>query len=254
MPPENHSLDDNFEHMKFDLHYFKEVTSTMTIARKLAMEDCAAITVVLADTQTEGRGRMDRSWHSKAGGLYFTVMVPTQLPLQDCSLLNFLTSVVLTRVIKKLCNLSVAVKWPNDVFFGTRKLAGMLSELVTPEGQSNIVNIGVGLNVNNTPSQDEPIAISLKEILGKQVSRRKLLEAFMVDFEKKLGAFDPNAILSEWKTHTMTLNRQVRIETLHGTFHGLAIDIDANGALILKMKDGSLKTVSHGDCFLTDAQ
>lgn len=244
--------DTNFENSKINLHYFKEVTSTMTIARKLAMEACPNMTVVLADIQTKGRGRMKRVWQSEAGGLYFTVIVRTDLPLNKCSLLNFLASVVLTRVIQQHCDLKISVKWPNDILFGSRKLAGMLSELITPPHQVAAVNIGIGLNVNNTPSQIEPTAISLKEILGQPVSRRMLLEAFTGEFEKQLDPFDTDRILSEWKTHTTTLHKRVIIETLHGTYEGIAVDIDPNGALILKRDDGSLKTVSHGDCFITD--
>jgi BirA family transcriptional regulator, biotin operon repressor / biotin---[acetyl-CoA-carboxylase] ligase len=252
MSRKTHLSDDNFEDTKINLHYFKEVTSTMEVARKLAMADCPTMTVVLADTQTKGRGRLKRSWHSQAGGLYFTVILRPGLPLQQCSLLNFLASVVLTHVIKQQCDLSVAVKWPNDILFGTRKLAGMLSELITPKNQAAIFNIGIGLNVNNTPSQDEPSAISLKEILGRPISRRLIIEKFMSGLEKNLDPFDANHVLSEWKAHAITLNRQVTIETIQGTYQGLAVDIDKDGALILQMENGSLKTVFHGDCFISD--
>ena len=242
---------DQFENVQIkNFYYFEELPSTMTVARELALAGCPSLTVVLAETQTQGRGRINRLWHSQAGGLYFTLIVRTGLPLHQCSLFNFLASVVLVRVIKQQYDLSVSVKWPNDLLFGMRKLAGMLSEVITPKDQPPIVSIGIGLNVNNNPALNEPAAISLKEILGKPLLRAVLLEAFINEFESALSSFDAAAILQEWRACTITLNREVIIETIRGTHKGLAVDIDDYGALVLQMQDGSLKTVSHGDCFI----
>ncbi len=233
------------------IHYFQEISSTMSVARTLALNACPHMTVVIAETQTQGRGRLARVWRSHAGGLYFTLVLRPQIPLEHCHFLNFLASVVLTRVIKAHCGIAIGVKWPNDVLFGHRKLSGMLSELITPPDAPPIVNIGIGLNVNNEPSEEEPMAVSLREILGRPVMRQQLLSEFLNEFEYRAASINIQNILSEWKKYTITLNRQVVIETVHGVYEGMAVDIDHEGALVLQTADGSLKTVSHGDCFLS---
>ena len=232
-----------------DIHYYPEVSSTMDIARKLARGGCPALTVVAAERQTLGRGRLQRHWHSEAGGLYFTVVMrPNMAPMVSLRV-NFCASLVMALTLQQLYGIHAAVKWPNDILVRDRKLAGMLSEMEAETDRVAYVNVGIGLNVNNDPSPAAPGAVTLKEIMRHPVSRKAILAAYLDALEVRLKTIDTADVIAEWKTQTVTLGRKVRIQTLQEVAEGTAVDVDENGSLILRLGDGSLKTILYGDCF-----
>ncbi len=231
------------------IHYHARVDSTMDIARKLAREDCPDFTVVIAESQRRGRGRLGRRWNSAAGGLYFTIVLRPQIAPVLSARVNFFASLMLVLTLREELGIAAAVKWPNDILVGERKLAGMLSEMESAGGEVSFVNIGIGINVNNDPVLQEPNAVSLRVLMGKPVGRRKLLEAFLDRLERNIDQAASAQIVDRWKRHTTTLGRAVRVVTRRRVFQGLAMDVDANGALLLRQTDGTLQTVTHGDCF-----
>lgn len=232
-----------------NVHYFDEVTSTMEIAKDLALKGCPNFTVVIAGRQKKGRGRLDRAWMSDSGGLYFTVVLRPQVPIMLSTRVSFLASITLSRILREVYDVDARVKWPNDILVNDRKISGMLTEMEAETDRVNFINIGIGINVNNDPSRSVAQASSLKKILGKQISRKELLLQFLDEFESGMQQVDFDGIVAEWKKHTITLHRRVRIVTNQETLEGLAVDVDDNGALILKMDDGSLKKILYGDCF-----
>ena len=231
------------------IHYFEAVDSTMDIARDLARNNCPHFTVVIAGQQKKGRGRLKRTWLSSEGGLYFTVVLRPEMPPVHSSRVNFAASMILARTLRSLFKVDAAVKWPNDILVDGKKLAGILSEMDAETDRINFINIGIGINVNNDPMPYEPMATSLKKILGKEVERKELLKVFLDRFEHTVNDTDLANAVSQWKKYTQTLNRQVKIVTTRETAQGLAVDVDDDGALILKMADGSLKRIIYGDCF-----
>jgi BirA family transcriptional regulator, biotin operon repressor / biotin---[acetyl-CoA-carboxylase] ligase len=231
------------------IHYFPELTSTMDTARDLARKNCPEFSVVVAGRQTAGRGRLNRQWLSDDGGLYFTIVLRPDIAVPISSRVNFLASLTMARVLRDKYKIDAAVKWPNDILVDDQKLSGMLSELEAEADRVFFINVGMGINVNNNPSGIEPAAISLKTLLGREVSRIKLLTAFLDEFEKRLINTDFESVVSEWKQYTITLQRRVKIVTRRETCEGLALDVDDNGALIVKRDDGTLKQVIYGDCF-----
>jgi BirA family biotin operon repressor/biotin-[acetyl-CoA-carboxylase] ligase len=112
------------------------------------------------------------------------------------------------------------------------------------------INIGIGINVNNNPTGSEPQATSLRLLLNRKASRIKLLSYYLAAFEDQVQRLADDDVIEKWKKVTMTLNRQVRIVTTRGTYEGVAEDVNASGALILRQKNGRLKTVIYGDCFV----
>jgi len=230
-------------------HYEPETSSTMDVARKLAREGCPHFTVVAAERQTRGRGRLQRTWYSTDGGLYFTVVLRPQLPPMLSFKVNFCASFVLARLLRHMFDVPACVKWPNDILVGDRKICGMLSEMEAETDVVSFVNIGIGLNVNNAPEADEPRAVSLKSLVGRDVSRKDLLGKFLEAFEDHLKNRMQDDIIESWKTYTSTLGRPVRIVTVHETSEGTAVDVDETGALVLQLPDGSLKKIVYGDCF-----
>ena len=136
--------------------YYPEVTSTMDLARDLARKNCPDFTVVIAGRQTKGRGRLERRWLSDDGGLYFTMVLRPVIPVQLSFKVNFLASLTLARVIRKMLQVDARVKWPNDILVGDRKVSGMLSELEADGDRRFFICVGMGINVNNDPSRAEP--------------------------------------------------------------------------------------------------
>ena len=231
------------------IHYFDAVDSTMNIARDLARNQCPHFTVVIAGRQEKGKGRLKRTWRSSEGGLYFTIVVRPDMPPALSSRINFAASMVLAQTLQSRFDVHAAVKWPNDILVDGKKLAGILSELDAETDRVNFINIGIGINVNNDPTPYEPTAVSLTQILGKPVERRELLKVFLDGFEHTIDDANLVNVVSQWKRYTQTLNRQVKIVTTREVAQGLAVDVDDDGALILKMPDGSLKRIIYGDCF-----
>ena len=116
-------------------------------------------------------------------------------------------------------------------------------------GQVAHLNIGIGLNVNNHPEEQEPMAVSLRGLLGRSVPRREILVDFLERFQQRLTDFDSTELLAQWKANNSTIGKQVSIRTVKEQLEGRAVDIDEHGGLVLEAIDGSLTTAVHGDCF-----
>jgi len=238
-----------FGEKKHNIHYFDEVDSTMDIARELARKQCPHFSVVIAGRQKKGRGRLKRNWMSSEGGLYFTIVVRPKISPVLSLRVNFAASMILAQTLRNMFNINAMVKWPNDVLVDGKKISGILSEMEAEIDRVSFISIGIGINVNNDPTPYEPMATSLKKILGKEIPRIEVLKVFLHHFEDALNDEDFDHVVSEWKRYTETLNRHVRIVTTHEVSEGLAVDVDDNGALILKLEDGSVKKIIYGDCF-----
>jgi BirA family biotin operon repressor/biotin-[acetyl-CoA-carboxylase] ligase len=230
--------------------YLNETASTMDVAKDLARQGCPEFTTVVAGRQTHGRGRMRRAWSSKEGGLYFTVVLRPRLPVLWSSRVNFLASLTLCSILRKEYGVAAGVKWPNDILVEGRKLCGLLSEMECEAEEVTFISVGIGMNVNNDVARIEPPAISLKKLLGRTVPRAEILARFLNALERNLAAEPWETVIAEWKKHSITLERVVRIVTAKDDVSGTAVDVDANGALLVRQADGKIATVLHGDCFL----
>jgi BirA family biotin operon repressor/biotin-[acetyl-CoA-carboxylase] ligase len=228
--------------------HMAETASTMDIAKELARKGCPAFTVVAADRQTQGRGRLRRVWQSGAGGLYFTVVLRPDIPVLLSARVNFLASATLARVLRSGYGVEAGVKWPNDILVQGRKLCGLLSEMEAESDRVAFINVGIGVNVNNRIAGVEPPATSLKVLLGHAVERRELLGRFLDEFEKRAAADDWGAVIAEWKRLSVTLGRPVRIVAGRDEHRGVALDVDEDGGLILQAPDGSTQKIVYGDC------
>jgi BirA family biotin operon repressor/biotin-[acetyl-CoA-carboxylase] ligase len=233
------------------IHFFDTASSTMDIARELARKGCPDFTVVIAETQTCGRGRMDRNWVSPEGGLYFTLVLRPHIPPVMSPLVNFGAAFVLARTLQEFCGVDARVKWPNDVLVHDRKVSGMLSEMEAAGDQVSFVNIGIGINMNNDLPPDLPSATSIKNITGKACSRKAFLSEFLDRLENRIHQPDLATVIAEWKTCSATLGQQVRIVSRQGVTEGKAMDVDPNGALVVQTANGDLKKIYYGDCFHT---
>jgi BirA family transcriptional regulator, biotin operon repressor / biotin---[acetyl-CoA-carboxylase] ligase len=231
------------------IHYFPEVDSTMNVARTLARKGADHLSVVIADRQTNGRGRLRRQWFSDTGGLYFTIIVrPVIAPVMSFRI-TFSASLALVRILRRLFPIDAKVKWPNDILVEGKKLSGMLSEMETEADLVSYINIGLGINISNDPRILEPNATSLKILLHRDVSRIEILNHFLNEFESVLSNNESKNIISQWKEYSGTLNHYVKIVTISEKIEGIAKDVDETGALILELSNGAVKRVIYGDCF-----
>jgi len=231
------------------IHYFSTLPSTMEKARDMARKGCDAYSVVLAEAQTSGRGRLERTWQSPAGGLYFTMVLRPPVPLLLSARVTFAAALVLAQTLRAVFNIDARLKWPNDVLVNDRKLSGMLSELEAESDRVRFINIGIGINVNNDPPAEVPAATSIRALTGKNASRRAFLAAYLDALENRLENGGLKNVMQDWKSLTVTLGRPVTIRTTRRTIRGKAVDVDDNGALILQKKDGSREKIVYGDCF-----
>ena len=237
-----------FPDLEQRIHYFPEIGSTMDAARELAKKGAKEGTIVIAEAQTHGRGRLSRQWLSPRGGIYFTLILRPRISPAYAPRINLMASVVVAATIRKLLGLNAELKWPNDVLIAGRKVCGILAEMAAETDIVNFVNVGIGINVNTPVPQFQKTATSLKDELGREVSRKELLSALLAEIDERRARLMQPELLQEYKRFSGTLNKYVRIMSLGEEMTGRAIDIDATGALVLKTKDGSLRTVLVGDC------
>ena len=237
-----------FPDLEQRIYYFPQIGSTMDAARELAKKGAGEGIIVIAEVQTRGRGRLSREWLSPEGGIYFTIILRPKISPAYAPRVNLMAATAVAATIKKLFGLRAELKWPNDVLIAGKKVCGILAEMDAEMDVVNCVNVGIGINANTSIPQFEKTVTSLTDVLGRVISRKELLTALLVEIERRLPSLMKADLLEEWKKLSATLNRDVRISSLGEEVIGQAIDIDATGALILKSKDGSLRTVLVGDC------
>ena len=220
----------------------------MDVAKALAKKGVEGGTIVIAESQTHGRGRLGRQWFSPKGGIYLTLILKPEISPAYAPRINLMASIAVARAIRNLFGLKAELKWPNDVLIKGKKVCGILAEMEAETDVVNFVNVGIGINANTSVSQYEKRATSLKEELGKEVSRKEFLNSVLKEINRQQVLLTKGDLLEEWRSLSATLGREVRIIAPGGEIIGQAIDIDTNGALILKADDGSLNTAIAGDC------
>lgn len=238
-----------------EMHYKPSVDSTNRLAKALAYHGAADGAIVVAEEQLGGKGRLERSFYSPRNkGIWFSVIMrPKFLPYEapKCTLM---AAVAVAEAMKRF-DLRAEIKWPNDIMHDGRKLVGILTEMTCELSRINYIVVGVGINVNISrdefPEEIRPVAASLSEINGEPLSRVKLFRAVIEEFDKlylKINESGFDEVLKRWKKYNITLGKTVKVisATDGSSFTGKAIDLDAEGALIVDTKEGR-RTVYAGD-------
>ena len=237
-----------FPGLEQKIHYFPEIGSTMDAARELAKKGAGEGTIVIAEAQAHGRGRLSREWLSPKGGIYFTLILRPKISPMYAPRINLMASVAVATTIRKLFGLKAELKWPNDVLFEGKKLCGILAEMDAEMDVVNFVNLGIGINANTSIPQFEKGATSLQDALGKEISRKEFLNSLLMEIKRQQALLMETNLLEEWKKLSATLNKNVEIAAPGEVIIGRAIDIDTTGALIIRERNGSLKKAMAGDC------
>ncbi|MEA3307950.1 MAG: biotin--[acetyl-CoA-carboxylase] ligase [Chloroflexota bacterium] len=243
--------------------YLAQTTSTNDVARELAEQGMAEGLVVLAEEQTAGRGRLQRRWSAPVGSslLISLLFRPPEPFAYYAARTTMLCGLALVAALDELTALPVELKWPNDLIVtrGTswRKLAGMLSEIGMVDARPAYLIVGIGLNVNiPAPALPElaPNATSLSVELGRTVARESLLTAFLqhteTRYERLRAGWEP---LSNWQRQLAWLGQAVQLQAPTETIYGVAKAVDQEGALLLTLSDGSIRSFPVGDITLRPA-
>ncbi len=231
--------------------YFDTLTSTMDMAMQLGLKGAAEGTLILAESQTKGRGRLGRNWFSpKYKGIYLSLIIRPKILPSQASILTLLSAVSVCEAIKELTSLEPQIKWPNDILINNKKLGGILTELNAEMDEIKFMVIGIGLNVNNDKKNLASQATSLKEQMQEHVNRVNFLQEILRRIEKNYLSFRERGakpIVEKWRQQNITLGRRIKVYSHKEHIEGMGVDIDTDGGLLLRKDSGLIQKVMAGD-------
>lgn len=234
-----------------DIIYKETISSTMDEAVRLGLLGAGEGTVVCAETQTKGRGRLGREWVSPPEkGIYASLILRPALPLSDVAQLTLVSGVALCEALRKVSGLETGLKWPNDILIGGKKTAGILTELNAEMDRVRFVVVGFGVNVNTLAGQLPPVATSLKMQARKDFSRVAVFREILRSFEYWLEVYADrgfSVLAGRWKELSCTLGKKVRFADPAGDMTGIAFDLAPDGSLLLRKESGEIFKRNSGE-------
>jgi BirA family biotin operon repressor/biotin-[acetyl-CoA-carboxylase] ligase len=236
-------------------HYFTELGSTNSHARELADDGAAEGEIVLAESQSRGRGRLGRRWESPPLlNLYLSVILRPNLAPVHAAQITLMAAVALAETVGFFIARPPAIKWPNDILVDGKKLAGILTEAACDAEHVGYVILGIGLNLNYRvhamPEELRDRATSMADLTGKNVSREGVLVRLIQDLYRCYGELEEagfEALRPRWEGHFALRGRRVRVELGDQTVIGRAQGIDREGALIVEDEQGRRRSIVAGD-------
>jgi BirA family biotin operon repressor/biotin-[acetyl-CoA-carboxylase] ligase len=240
------------------IYAFPQAASTNEVAFRLALNGAEEGEVVLAESQTKGKGRMGRQWESPAGlNIYLSIILRPRIVPSKTPLITLMTAVACAEAVDEVTGLTPAIKWPNDLLIEEKKLGGILTEADMELDRINFVVVGIGINVNMAravfPPSIKDTATSLQEALGREISRIALTQAILRRLEqwyKRLGQGRGEEIRRRWKELALIKGKAIEVTSLGEVVRGTALDIDEDGALLVQTDNTTIKRVVAGDVTL----
>ncbi len=231
------------------------VDSTNLHANRLVLDGAENGTVVISEHQSKGAGRLGRSFDSQHGkGIYMSMIIQPNCGVEQLSILTSCVGLAVCYVIEMLTDLNVSIKWPNDIIYGTKKLCGILTRLVTDAetGQVSHAIIGIGINVLQEAFPDDisDKAISLlmatdTQFLRAQICGELISQLNRIFIEENWLSHPPQNLLTELKAHSCTIGKEVEVISIKdGTKRGIATDISATGGLVVDFGHGCEEVIS----------
>lgn len=231
---------------------YPSLSSTNDIAKREAKKGAREGTVILAEEQTAGRGRLKRAWLSPKGSIALSIILhptPAQLPS-----LIMVASLAVARCIEKVGGLETQIKWPNDVLIKGKKVCGILIESDIRGNAVDYAVIGIGINVNLLPVDFPEIAAtatSLAQELGREISQREMIRCLLVEAENLYLALpEGDSVFREWRDRLVTLGKEVELISGKTSYKGVAESVANDGSLLLRQPDGNLIKIVAGDVSL----
>ena len=234
--------------------FFDSLDSTNKMAQTLATDGESEGTLVVSREQKEGLGRLNRTWISPDGGLWFSLILRPKFEPSYAPKITLMAGLAVAKTLSETLGLDAKIKWPNDILIAGKKACGILTEMRTSAAEINYIILGIGLNANfevkELPREFSTKSTTLKQELGKDVDLTELLLNILDEVEhnyKLLQLGKSSEILNLWRKYSDTLGKNVRITTNQDSFEGLAIDVDETGALLIKNKNNEIKKFLTGD-------
>ena len=233
------------------VRYFSQIGSTNTVALEWMHNGAAEGSVVVADEQVKGQGRLGRVWHTPAGTALIVSLI-LHPHVADLPQITMLGALAIYDIVKRLGVESVGIKWPNDVMLNGLKVSGILPEAVWEGDKLVGVVLGMGINVRIDFSNTELVnkAISLETVLGRRVERLALLVDLLARVDYWSQGLGSDALFETWKNRLITLGQDVRVKTADKEVIGSAQDVNREGALLVRRVDGQSEYVIAGDIAL----
>ncbi|MHB8844727.1 MAG: biotin--[acetyl-CoA-carboxylase] ligase [Nitrospirota bacterium] len=230
-----------------------ETGSTNTLAMELARQGAAEGTAVVAETQTDGKGRRGRNWVSPRGNLYFSVVLRPPVPVYKAPLITLMGAVAVASAIRKRLGVPAAIKWPNDILISGKKVSGLLTEMSAEPDRIRHIVLGIGVNVNmdlrSLPPDVRSRSTTLAAAVGKSIDRTGFLKALLAELDHWYIRFLKNEadVLAAWQELNETIGKRVAVSGAGELLEGQAAGVDAEGRLILTLDDGTVRQVAAGD-------
>jgi BirA family biotin operon repressor/biotin-[acetyl-CoA-carboxylase] ligase len=243
------------------IYYYDETQSTNDVAEQLARDGAMEGTIVAAEYQNSGRGRLKRKWLSPKGrNLLFSVILRPHLDPGFVSLMTIMSSVALARAMRQE-GVPARIKWPNDVYVDGKKIAGILTEMSSEQDRVKYVVIGIGMNVNMSADdfQEEirPLATSMRLSKGLNLDRMAFFKKVLVELEDcyhKIRQGLHEAILEEWSRYSFLMGQWIEVVSGQRRLEGVVIGTDARGELLLKLENGFVESIISGDINLKNGK
>lgn len=243
----------NEEFSNIDIYTHKKISSTNEEAKKIALNKTKHATVIIADEQTDGKGRMGRTFYSPPNtGIYMSIILRENLSTFNSVLITTSSCVAICDAIYKVTGMDCQIKWINDIYMNNKKVGGILTE-TSMNSENKIMNyliIGIGINFNK-PKYNFPIDI--QEIAGSiyknntKVSRERLCSEIInniLSITSRINSYD---FISEYKRRSLIFNREILYTSYGIKYKGKVIDINKDGSLLVKNKDGSIKVLNSSE-------
>ena len=237
------------------VYYFSEIDSTNDAAHRLGVDGAHEGTVVIADRQIKGKGRLQREWHSPSGSnIYTSIILRPNLEPDRAPQISILAGVAVAETLDKYCRGQVKLKWPNDVLLKGKKVCGILAQMKTSASRVDFIILGIGINVNidynQLPQDIKNTATSLAIETGSKISRQELIIGLyenLAKWYKKLmeGGFD--AVKEKWLSLVPMIGQKVQIMSGNEVLSGKALGLDERGALLLLTAEDRRIKISAGD-------
>ena len=222
--------------------HFTSLNSTNEYAKSI-LKTAQEGTVIIADEQIAGKGRFGKEWYSPKGGLWFSIILKPEKP----TLSSLVSGIALCDALKTL-GLGPKIKWPNDILIGSKKVAGILVEI---ENNTVIVGIGLNLNISTFPSDLKDNATSLFIETGKNFEKKRILNLILKKIKNRYKMMTDKKIkelLEDWRSYSITLGKKIKVQMPNRSIKGEAIDIDEDGALLVKLSNNSIQRIIAGTC------
>ncbi|GGM22993.1 bifunctional ligase/repressor BirA [Paraliobacillus quinghaiensis] len=227
-----------------DIVHYTTLPSTQTKANQLAQEGCSHGTVVIADKQETGRGRMNRKWYSNNdAGIWLSIVLRPKVVPNQAPQFTLLVAIAIAELIEEELELTPSLKWPNDVLINHKKVAGILTEMQGEQDQINYMVVGIGLNVNHQQdmfeSEIQQLASSFKIEAGKTFSKIELIQSLLQRLEQAYQDYFINgfsSVKNKWERYGYLINQEVTYTNANQKKQGIIKGIQSDGALLIETK------------------